>query len=31
LVLKPALHVRAEEQLQRLAQATADGGPANRK
>jgi NAD+ synthase len=28
LVLKPALHVRAEEQLQRLAQATADGGPA---
>ncbi|GAO40642.1 glutamine-dependent NAD(+) synthetase [Sphingomonas changbaiensis NBRC 104936] len=28
LVLKPALHGRAEQQLQRLAEATADGGPA---
>ena len=28
LVLKPAFHARAEEELQRLAEATADGGPA---
>jgi len=28
LVLKPALVARAEEQLHRLAEATADGGPA---